>query len=63
MRKITLTKDFLKKIKIMAECQNEILEVVSRPSCVGDDHVASVRYWEICEIISEYNQKVGDNYG
>jgi hypothetical protein len=46
----------------MAECQNEILEVVNRPSCVGDDQVASLRYWEICEIISNYNQKVGDNY-
>lgn len=63
MKKITLTKDFLKKIKIMAECQNEILEVVSRPSCDCDDQVASVRYWEICEIISEYNRKVRDNYG
>lgn len=64
MEKVKLNKKFFNSIKIMAECQNEILDVVNRPSCVGDDQVACSRYWEICEIVSEYNrrcEKIGYN--
>lgn len=57
MKQVKLGKKFFKQIDIMAECQNAILEVCNRPSCVGDNLVASYRYWEICEIITEYNQK------
>lgn len=58
-----LTKKDLKNILIMAECQKEIFDVVERPSCSGDDIVAASRYWEICEIISNYNMKVGEENG
>lgn len=57
MKQVKLGKKFFQQIDIMAKCQNEILEVCNRPSCSGDDLVASSRYWEICEIITEYNQK------
>lgn len=57
-KKIKLNKAFFEKIKIMAECQNDILEIVSRPTCIDDDQVAVYRYWEICEVITDYNQKV-----
>ena len=61
MEKVKLNKKFFNSIKIMGECQNEILDVVNRPSCVGDDQVASSRYWEICEIVSEYNRRCEKN--
>ena len=57
MKQVKLGKKFFQQIDIMAKCQNELLEVCNRPSCVGDDLVASARDWEICEIITEYNQK------
>ena len=57
MKQVKLGKKFFQQIDIMAKCQNEILEVCNRPSCAGDDLVASARYWEICEIITQYNQK------
>ena len=50
----------LQKIKYICEAMEEITKVVDQPTVVDDLEDVDNRYYQICEIVSELNQKVGD---
>ena len=50
----------LQKIKYICEAMEEITKVVDQPTVVDDLEDVDNRYYKICEIVSDLNQKVGD---
>lgn len=61
MKQIKLNKNYIMKIKYMAECLEEIIKIVSEPHKYVDlDEENADRYCMICDVISSYNDLIED---
>lgn len=56
--KIKPNKSQLMKLKFMVEAFEQIVEITSRSSAVGEFETAGERYFEICDVINNFNNEV-----
>ena len=49
----------LQKIKFICEAMEKINNIASQPRIEDDYKEIEVRYFEICDVLSDLNQKVG----
>ena len=49
----------LQKIKFICEAMEEIIKIVDKPSVVDDLEDIDNRYYQICEVVTELNERVG----
>lgn len=50
----------LQKIKYICEAMEDINKIVCQPRIEDDYDEIENRYWQICEVVSDLEQKVGD---